>query len=571
MSSRAWRRRLGKGAVAPIMLAVMISCTRQAAGPAAEANEAARNFIARHVEKTRSLEKASNLAWWRANLSGKPEDFKAKEEAENAIDKVLSDPKVFSEVKSIRDRGGITDPLVKRQIDLIYLSYLGKQVDPQLLQEMNARSNEVERLFNVYRAPVGDKKLTENDVRKILRESNSSAEREQAWTASKGVGREIAPILKDLVKLRNQAAQKLGFRDFYAMSLYLNEQDEGALLALFAQLDDLTRRPFQEMKAQIDSNLARRFKISVDQLRPWHYEDPFFQEAPQLGGANLDALYAKKDLVKITRDFYAGIGLPIDDVIERSDLYEREGKSPHAFETDIDREGDIRVLANVRPNEYWMNTLLHECGHAAYSKNIDRQLPYTLRTEAHILTTEGIAMMFGRLDKRAEWLQWALGLGKPRAARYGALARRQLRMESLIFSRWCQVMLHFERGMYANPDQDLSTLWWDLVEKYQGLRRPENRSQPDYASKIHLVTAPVYYHNYMMGELFASQVHHALARRLGVRDAAGFAYVGRKEVGAFLKENVFAPGARYSWNELTKLATGEPLQANDYAQDFVSE
>ena len=109
------------------------------------------------------------------------------------------------------------------------------------------------------------------------------------------------------------------------------------------------------------------------------------------------------------------------------------------------------------------------------------------------------------------------------------------------------------------------------MEKYQGLRRPENRSEPDFASKIHLVTVPVYYHNYMMGELFASQVHHAMARELGIRDPGAFAYVERKQVGEFLKQKVFAPGARYSWNELTKLATGEPLGAGYYAQDFVKE
>ena len=44
------------------------------------------------------------------------------------------------------------------------------------------------------------------------------------------------------------------------------------------------------------------------------------------------------------------------------------------------------------------------------------------------------------------------------------------------------------------------------------LNRPEGRNAPDYASKIHIVSAPAYYHNYMMGELFASQVHHAIAR-----------------------------------------------------------
>jgi peptidyl-dipeptidase A len=192
-----------------------------------------------------------------------------------------------------------------------------------------------------------------------------------------------------------------------------------------------------------------------------------------------------------------------------------------------------------------------------------------LRTEAHILTTEGIAIMFGRVNKRVEWLEKALGLDRRRAGQAGTEARKALRLETLVFSRWCQVMLHFERALYANPDQDLNKLWWDLVEKYQGLRRPENRSEPDYASKIHLVSAPVYYHNYMLGELFASQVHHTIARHAGVQDPGAFAYVGRPEVGAFLKEKVFGPGNRHSWNDLTKNATGEPLTPSYYAREFV--
>jgi peptidyl-dipeptidase A len=552
-----------------LLVATIASCGKTGGGGSND--QAARTFIARHLEKARPLEKTANLAWWQANTTGKEEDFKAKEAAENALNQLLSNLATFQELKAIREKGGINDELVKRSIDLLYLSYLGKQVDSALLEQITAKSNAVERLFNVYRAPVGDKQLTENDVRKILKESKSSGEREQAWKGSKAVGRQIEPILKDLVKLRNESAKKLGFRDYYAMSLYLNEQDEAAVLALFGQLDDLTRKPFLDLKARADRSLATGYKIKVEELRPWHYHDPFFQEAPQLGKINVDALYAKKDILKICTGFYDGIGLPIDDVVQRSDLYEKPGKSPHAFCTDIDREGDVRVLANIRPNDYWMNTMLHELGHSVYEKNIDRQLPYELRTEAHILTTEGIAMMFGRVNKREEWLRASLGLDPRQAARVGAEAQRELRLESLIFSRWCQVMLHFEKSMYANPDQDLSKLWWDLVEKYQGLRRPESRSEPDYASKIHLVSAPVYYHNYMMGELFASQVHHALARELGVKDPSTFAYVGRKEVGAFLQAKVFAPGSRYPWNELTRRATGEPLTANYYAMDFVRE
>src|SRR5262249_43365295 len=157
--------------------------------------------------------------------------------------------------------------------------------------------------------------------------------------------------------------------------------------------------------------------------------------------ANLDAPYQKADILKMCRDFYGSIGLPIDDVIARSDLYEKPGKSPHAFCTDIDREGDVRVLGNIVQNEMWMGTMLHELGHSVYSsKNIPKSLPYVLRGESHILTTEGVAMQFERFSKSRPWIE-KMGLKVDDAQKFDEAAKKVQRNQLLIFSRWCQVML----------------------------------------------------------------------------------------------------------------------------------
>ena len=139
----------------------------------------------------------------------------------------------------------------------------------------------------------------------------------------------------------------------------------------------------------------------------------------------------------------------------------------------------------------------------------------------------------------------------------------------LIFSRWCQVMLRFEQQMYANPGQNLNDLWWRLVERYQLVKRPAGRDAPDYAAKIHVVSAPAYYHNYMMGQLFACQVHATIARDvLKNKDVNNAVYTADKRVGKYMNEKVFAPGATLSWNELTKFATGEELNAKAFAEEF---
>jgi len=534
---------------------------------AADADKLAKQLVAEYERDFRPLEIEAGRRWWDANVTGSDEAYRLKQEAENQLDGALADRDRFARLKQC-EAAKLADPLLARQIHLLYLQAVPKQVDAELLKQMVTRANGIEKQFNVFRAKVGGEELADSAVKKVLKQSRDSDERRSVWEASKEVGQVVEQDLRTLVGMRNQAARQLGFADYHAMQLELNEQSQEQVLGLFDQLDELTREPFRAAKLEIDAKLAENCGVSVDELRPWHYHDPFFQESPAVFETSLDDEYAKVDVIGLCEKFYAGIGLPIDDVIKRSDLYEKPGKNPHAFCTDIDREGDVRVLANVVADEQWMSTMLHELGHAVYSsKNIPRKLPYAVRGEAHILTTEGVAMIFERFSKSADWLhQMGVEVSDPKA--FNAAGAKMRRNRLLIFSRWCQVMLRFEKELYGNPDQNLSDVWWGLVEKYQLLQRPEDRNAPDYGSKIHIVIAPAYYHNYMLGELFACQVHATIAREVLKTEARTASYVGRKDVGKFMRERVFAPGRTKTWNELTKFATGEELNARAFAADF---
>lgn len=535
--------------------------------PSFDADSDAKAFIADHEARIKPLEKLASVAWWNANITGKDDDFKRKEEAQNKLDAMLAESEPFARLKQLK-AAKVKDPLLARQVEVLYLQYLEKQVDKDLLKQMTAKANAVEQAFNVFRAKVRGKELTDSQVREVFKKDKDSGYRKEVWEASKRVGANVEADLKALALLRNQAAKQLGFADYHKMMLYLNEQDQTKVLALFDELDELTRGPYHQAKAEFDAVLAKQYNIAVDQLMPWHYQDPFFQEPPAIYDVSLDETYSKVDILKACRQFYAGIGLPIDDVLARSDLYEKSGKSPHAFCTDIDREGDVRVLGNIVPNEYWMATMLHELGHSVYSsKNIPASVPYVLRGEAHILATEGVAMQFEKFSKSAQWLK-SMGVKVEKPEAFDATAKKMLRNQLLIFSRWCQVMLRFEAALYANPEQDLNKLWWDLVEKYQGMKRPAGRNAADYGSKIHICSAPAYYHNYMMGQLFASQVHHALCRDVLKAKPAEASYVDNPNVGKWMKEKIFLPGRTLPWNGLTKFATGEELNAKAFAEDF---
>src|SRR5262249_31844065 len=225
--------------------------TRAEADPA----DAARAFIREHEETIRPMERAAALAWWNANVTGRDEDFQAKEEAQNRLDAALADPARFARLKAIREKP-VPDPTVARELTVLDLQYLEKQVDPALLRQITAKANAIEKAFNAYRAPVNGRTLTDGEVRRVLKESRRSAERKAVWEGSKGVGPIVAADLKALVKLRNQAARKLGFPSYHAMQLHLAEQSQEQVLKLFDELDALTREPFGKLKREIDAKLA---------------------------------------------------------------------------------------------------------------------------------------------------------------------------------------------------------------------------------------------------------------------------------------------------------------------------
>jgi peptidyl-dipeptidase A len=104
-----------------------------------------------------------------------------------------------------------------------------------------------------------------------------------------------------------------------------------------------------------------------------------------------------------------------------------------------------------------------------------------------------------------------------------------------------------------------------MVEKYQLVKNPEGRNMPDWATKIHVALYPCYYHNYLLGEVLASQLYSYITTN--ITDNSSFA--GEKAVGEYLKTKVFMPGAKYSWNDMIEKATGEKLTAKYYARQFV--
>ena len=511
------------------------------------------SFISETTRQAAPLEKAYTLAEWEAATKGTPESYRRPTEplrrptcASGPTRTVCAPP------RNCASSGGALDPLTARQLTLIYLTAASNQQDEATLEELAQVEAEVRERYTNFRAQVDGAALNDNQIDEILSKTSDADEARRIWEGSKQVGAEVADRIRQLARVRNRAAHAHGFRDHFERSLSVTEIDEDQLFAIFDDLERKSRRPFQDLKAAIDRSRSTRFGVPAADLRPWHYTDRFFQKPDPLGEVDLDALFADRDPVALATATYDGLGLDVRAILSRSDLYPRPGKNQHAFCTHIDRQGDIRTLNNVEPNERWTETLHHELGHGVYEQHLDPSLPWLLRAPAHILSTEAIATADGRRPPRAGVAdERARGRAGPSLGDCGRRPRARARL-LLVFTRWCLVMTHFERGLYADPEADLDSLWWDLVERHQQIPRPEGRHAPDWAAKIHVALFPVYYHNYELGLLVRAQLRAAIQREVG-------GLVGREQAGAWLIEHVFRPGASLDWNQHVAAATGEPL------------
>ena len=539
--------------------------------PYSMSEEGLYNFIAEYEKVVEPLMTSRNQAEWDAYTTGKKEFFDATTNYSLQIDSIHQNNEHFLYLSRLREEEIISDPALLRQLDILYTEYLEGQISPDLNRRITELASKIEGIFANFRTKLGGKTYTDNEVTEYLKSEKNLTFREQIWRAQKSLGNEVSDHIRTLAKLRNEAARELGYKNYFYMAMDSRELIPEEVNTIFDELYKLTEEPHTLLHNEIETVFSKRYNINPEGIRPWHYEDLFAQNAPAIFEINLDQFYKNIDIPEIANSFYGSAQIPVNDILDRSDLYEREGKNQHAFSFFIDRKEDIRILCNIVPNERWMETMLHELGHAIYDKYIDRTLPFLLREPAHPFTTEGVAMFFGSYASNANWMQKALQISDDEKNITEKVTRANLRLSKLVFARWSMVVFNFEKNFYQNPDQDLNTLWWDLVEKYQKIKRPENTVGTEWATKIHIATYPVYYQNYQLGEIFASQILNYIAENYYNNVSLDQVIFWQKpEAGDYLKNKVFAPGKKLPWNEMIKDATGEKLNARFFVEQYVT-
>ena len=513
-------------------------------------------FLESFSRQIENKSKQLNQALWLLETTGSSDAADLKASLDTELKFLFQNPEIYHQLTVWEQDKNLKDELLRRELNILIRAFKQNQLPKNLLQSISEKEAILAQTYANFRPSVNGKRLTENDIIDILKTENDPLLRKKAWEASKEIGGALAPQILDLVGLRNQAARQLGYHDYFEMQLDLQEVDRQWLLSLLEAFAQQSSKAYADVLSGIESNLSIRFKGSKG---PWTWSDPFCQEDP-LNNRELDHLVDGVDIPATVRAFYQRMGIDVQPILARSDLFERPGKNQHAFCINMDRYKDVRTLNNVKPTIRWLDTMLHELGHSIYELGFDEKLPWLLREPPHMITTEAMALFAGRQAYRSDALEQLVG--HQRQELYH-LADESLVRRQFIFSRWVLVMSAFESELYRDPSQDLNRLWWQLVEKHQMIQAPAGREgKADWAAKYHIGLAPVYYFSYLLGEFFASTLQETLQKTCGNKG------LNTPAAGRFLQERLFAPGNRWSWSELVQHATEEPLTPNAWLREF---
>jgi len=510
------------------------------------------DFVPELEKKSRRL----NQVLWIMETTGSKDAAGLKADLDTEYRLLFNDESIYQKLLEW-EKNPPESPELKRQLKILLFSFKENMCPKEILKKIASKEAEVGLAYACFRPKLDGKEISENELREKMKSEEDPSKRKEIWEVSKDIGKELAKPILELVNLRNEGAKALGYSDYFQMQLGLQEVDGKWLMDTLDELATKSDAAYSKVAEKIESELSERFHVSREELGPWAWSEPFCQEDP-LDSKVLDDLVKDVDILKSSHSFFHEMGFDVNPILDRSDMYEREGKNQHAFCINIDRRDDIRTLNNVKPSIKWYETVLHELGHAVYEVGFDDKLPWLLRAPPHMIPTEAMALICGRQAYKKHFLENVVKDQNLMDKAEESLKRRQL-----IFSRWVLVMTHFEAELYRDPTQDLNKLWWDLVQRFQKVKAPKNREGAmDWAAKYHIGLAPVYYFSYLLGEMFASGIQK------NIEEKTGKEILNQKEVGEYLRTKLFAPGALLSWDKLIEHTLDEPLSPNAWLEEF---
>ena len=372
--------------------------------------------------------------------------------------------------------------------------------------------------------------------------------------ASRVVEEQLNPILEKREAAAQKAARETGFADYVALSEDLRSVKLADLLAegvRYVQATDALYAQLLDRVAREELGIPREKLRLADQAR--------LSRAPKLAQHFDQALE-----VKALLHFLAGIGLDLHtasstEVRIDDSLFPK--KVPRAFVDPVDAPGDVRL--SVKPagglDDYW--TLFHEAGHAVHYANATIE-PKELVDLGHGAPSEAFGEFFRQAFSDRRWLLRyraflvAQGRPAPSSQELAAVLRRTALVEMTYLRRYAFAKIAYELRLHGRPESEIAPALALLPEKPASLRelyralfsRAYAFELDDAESQRYRIDADQTFYSADYARCFAlaGMMHE------GIRERFGDDWYGNRDVGRFLKAELFAPGTSLTAEEVAQ-------------------
>ncbi|MDX5347121.1 MAG: M2 family metallopeptidase, partial [Hymenobacteraceae bacterium] len=530
------------------------------------------------------LYKASSEAEWASNtkiVEGDTANAMATRKANEAFANFTGSIENIEKTRRLLKQKSALDPIQIKQLEaILYAAANNPQIIPDVVKErIKAETEQTEKLYG-FDYKIFEQTVTTNQLDDILKNETDLQKRQQAWEASKEVGKNLKQGLVNLRRLRNNTVQKLGYNDYFTYQASEYGMSRQEMMDLMQKINEELRPLYRELHTYARYELAKKYGVEeVPDMLPAHWlPNRWGQDwSPMVEVQGIDlngALKNKGDewLVKQAEQFYVSLGFPNlpQSFYTKSSLYPLPAdagykKNNHASAWHMDLDKDVRSLMSVEPNAEWYETTHHELGHIYYYMTYTNpDVPVLLREGANRAYHEAMGSLMGLAAMQKPFLAH-LNLIDTTAQTDEVQTLLKEALNYVVFIPFSAgVMSEFEHDLYAEslPENQFNKRWWDLARKYQGIVPPTERGEAftDAATKTHINDDPAQYYDYALSYVILFQLHDHIAREILKQDPHATNYYGNKQVGDFLK-SIMYPGASADWRKMLKDKTGEDLSA----------
>ena len=416
----------------------------------------------------------------------------------------------------------------------------------------------------------------------IIAKSRDPEELAAVWAGWRTISPQMREDYANMVTIINKGSDELGYADAGALwrSGYDMPADDFVKEAdrLWGQVKPLYDELHCHVRAKLNDQYGDEVvpldqPIRADLLgNMWGQQWGNIYEliAPENAEAGVDETKLLEDnkydavkMVEVAEEFFTSMGFePLPETFWKRSLITKPRDREvtcHASAWDLDNEDDIRIKMCTKVTGEDFQTVHHELGHNFYQRAYkDQSIIY--RDGANDGFHEAIGDMIA-LSITPEYFV-EIGLldkeNKPSAdadlslLMRGALDKIAFLPFGLMVDQWRWKVFN---GEYSPSEYNSG--WWELREKYQGLRPPVTRSESDFdpGAKYH-IPGNTPYMRYFLAHILQFQFHKAACDMSGFEGPLHSCSIyGNKEVGRRFNA-MMELGSSKPWPDALEAFTG---------------